>query len=86
MEYKRIDGKDLIEKTAYCLDEHGIDKVIYEGVILNSLNQERCLLTPIGRVRYITYGSGDYNGKYIGKFSLALDGYFYEEINNTTTH
>lgn len=84
MKYKKIDGKDLIQGTTYYLDDRGQDKAIYEGVMQERSIGPGHLFTPIGSTTYITYTFGEYDGKYVGKFSLGNSGNFYEQHNTTT--
>lgn len=74
----QVEVKDLIIGKTYYLDRLGEDKGVYEG-ILEEGNVKRCLFTPIGDTPYITYSVKDYDGKYVGKFSLGLWAYFFEE-------
>jgi hypothetical protein len=74
----QVDGSNLIIGKTYYLDKHRIDEGVYEG-ILEEGNVRRCLFTPIGETTYLPYGISHYNGKYVGKFSLGLWAYFFEE-------
>lgn len=77
--YRRVLGKNLIEGNIYYTDDEGHNKVVYEG----RLEEDKlsCLFTPIGNTNYLLYGEHHYDGKYVGKYTLRLDGYFYKEIN-----
>jgi len=73
--YVEVDGKDLIVGHTYSISSNGSDKGIYEGLTENG----RCLFTPVGSTTYSLYDSNDYGGMYTGKFSIYLNGFFYEE-------
>jgi hypothetical protein len=74
----QVDGNNLIIGKTYYLDKHRIDEGVYEG-ILKEGTVRRCLFTPVGDNSYLLYDTSHYKGKYVGKFSLGLWSYFFEE-------
>lgn len=83
MEYKKVEGKDLIEGDIYFLSRNGDEKVLYKGIVYNNTMKEpRCLFQSLEKeTGYVRYGEEHYDGKYIGLFSINMErGYFFKEI------
>lgn len=81
--YIEVQGKDLIKGNTYYLDDRGVDKGIYEGTMKGSRGDTRHLFTPIANVSYCVYDKRDYDGQYVGQFSLPLSGWFYIKQQQT---
>ena len=77
MTYTKIEAENLIEGNIYYTDDIGRNKVIYEGRMKK--NKDRFLLNPIGKTDYFLYDESHYKGKYVGRYSLGIDGHYYEE-------
>lgn len=80
--YKKIEGKDLIQGNTYYLDNSGVDKAIYRGILTDGAGEDRCLFSPIGHTQYYLYDDTNYGGGYEGMFSLWNEGFFYEKVDN----
>ena len=80
---RQVKGEDLIIGNTYYLDRTGRDKGIFEGISMEH-NDRRCLFTPIGDNAYLLYDELSHNGQYVGKFSISIWGYFFEETQSDT--
>ncbi len=77
--YKKIEGKNLIIGNTYYLDNGGINKAIYEGIMEGGAGKDRCLFTPIGHTQYFLYDDSHHGGGYGGMFTIWTEGNFYEK-------
>lgn len=83
MEYKKVEGRDLIEGNTYSLSSGGEEKAIYRGTMYSpGLRQTRCLFKSLEKKTvYVLYDESVYDGKYTGLYSIGKEGgYFYEEV------
>ena len=79
IEYIEVKGKDLVIGNTYYLGYDGSDKSLFEGYITDR-GSKRCLFTPMGHTSYMMYSNDEYEGKYTGKLSIFLEGFFYEKV------
>ncbi len=75
---KKIAGENLIVGKTYYMEREGINKGVYEGEI-TIYGMVRCLFTPVGETEYLLYFDNDYDGEYVGKYSITIWGDFFEK-------
>ena len=80
MEYKKVEGEDLIEGNTYFLSKYGDEKAVYKGIMYSkTMKETRCLFQSLEKkTKYAVYNKINYDGRYEGLFSLSMEnGYFF---------